>query len=57
MKFYVAKVLQLIGITTVGFGLMYGLTHEEGLRYELNLLMAGSAFFLVGRFIEGRGAA
>ncbi|MDG2307288.1 MAG: hypothetical protein P8R42_22105 [Candidatus Binatia bacterium] len=57
MKFYLAKLLQLIGITTVGFGLMYGLTNSEGLRFELRMLMVGSGAFLVGRLIEGRGAA
>jgi hypothetical protein len=57
VKFYFSKLLQLIGITNVGFGLVYGLTHEGGLRFELKMLIIGSAFFLVGRFIEGRGAA
>lgn len=57
MKFYSAKLLQLIGITTVGFGLVYGLTHEGGLRFELKMLILGSAIFLLGRVIEGRGPA
>lgn len=57
MKFYVVKLLQLIGITNVGFGLLYGLTHEGGLRFELKMLIIGSAIFLLGRIIEGRGTA
>lgn len=57
MRFYLAKTLELVGITTVGFGLIYGLSNEAGLRIELNLLILGSAIFLVGRFMEGRGAA
>ena len=57
MKFYVAKLLQLIGITTVGFGLIHGLTYSDGLTFELRMLMVGSGAFLVGRLIEGRGAA
>lgn len=57
MRFYLAKTLELVGITTVGFGLIYGLSNEAGLRVELNLLILGSAIFLVGRFMEGRGAA
>ena len=57
MRFYLSKLLQLIGITNVGFGLVYGLTHEGGLRFELRMLIIGSAFFLLGRFIEGRGPA
>ena len=57
MRFYVAKVLQLIGIANVGFGLVYGMTTEEGLRLELRMLIIGSAVFLVGRLLEGRDAA
>lgn len=57
MRFYLAKTLELVGITTVGFGLVYGLSNEAGLRVELNLLILGSAIFLVGRLMEGRGAA
>ena len=57
MKFYSAKLLQLIGITSVGFGLVYGLTYEGGLRFELKMLIVGSVIFLLGRLIEGRGPA
>lgn len=57
MRFYLAKALQLVGICNVGFGLAYGLTNESGLRFELQMLIAGAAVFLVGRWIEGRGAA
>lgn len=57
LKFYLAKALQLIGICNVGFGLIYGLTNEGGMRFELWMLAAGSAIFFVGRMIEGRGAA
>lgn len=57
MKFYLAKLLQLIGITNVGFGLFYGLTTEGGMRFELRMLIIGSAFFLLGRLLEGRRTA
>lgn len=57
MRFYFAKLLELIGIANVGFGLMHGLTNEGGLRFELRMLIVGSAIFLLGRFIEGRGPA
>lgn len=46
-----------MGISTVGFGLVYGLTHEGGLRFELKMLIVGSVIFLLGRVIEGRGPA
>jgi hypothetical protein len=55
--FYLAKFLELVGISTVGFGLVYGLTNETGLRLELRMLLIGSAVFLLGRMIEGRGPA
>ena len=57
MRFYLGKSLQLIGICNVGFGLLYGLSNEGGLRLELRMLIIGSAVFLIGRMIEGRGAA
>lgn len=57
MSFYLAKFLELVGISTVGFGLLYGLANEAGLKLELRMLLLGSAFFLVGRMIEGRGTA
>jgi hypothetical protein len=55
VKFYVVKALELIGLSHVGVGLVYGLTHEGGMRFELNMLILGGAVFLLGRFIEGRG--
>jgi hypothetical protein len=57
LRFFVGKALQLIGICNVGFGLIYGLTNEGGLRFELRMLIIGSIVFFVGRLIEGRGAA
>jgi len=57
VRFYLGKSLQLIGICNVGFGLLYGLSNEGGLRLELRMLIIGSAVFLIGRMIEGRGAA
>lgn len=55
--FLLAKFLELVGMSTVGFGLVYGLTNEAGLRLELRMLLVGSAVFLLGRMMEGRGAA
>lgn len=57
MRFFLGKSLQLIGICNVGFGLLYGLSNEGGLRFELRMLIVGSGVFLIGRMIEGRGAA
>ena len=57
MTFYLPKFLELVGMSTVGFGLVYGLVNEAGLRLELRMLLLGSAVFLLGRMIEGRGTA
>jgi len=57
VTFYLAKFLELVGMCTVGFGLVYGLANEAGLRLELRMLLLGSAVFLLGRMIEGRGTA
>jgi hypothetical protein len=57
MKYYLVKLLQLVGMTHVGVGLIYGIMNESGMRFELNMLMLGSALFYLGRFIEGRGQA
>jgi hypothetical protein len=57
VRFFLGKALQLIGICNVGFGLIYGLANEGGLRFELHMLIIGSIVFFVGRLIEGRGAA
>lgn len=57
MRFFLAKALQLVGICNVGFGLIYGLTDENGMQLELRMLIAGSVIFFIGRMIEGRGAA
>jgi len=57
LRFFVGKALQLVGICNVGFGLLYGLANDGGLRLELRMLIVGSAVFFIGRMIEGRGAA
>jgi len=52
MRFYVAKLLQLIGFAHVGYALFVGLTQENAMGPELRLLMIGSVVFLVGRLLE-----
>jgi hypothetical protein len=51
VKFYLAKTLELVGITTVGFDCLRPKPRGRPSR-ELNLLILGSAIFLVGRFME-----
>jgi len=55
--FLLAKTFQLIGMATVGFGLYLGVTEEHGMMQELRLLLAGSAIFLAGWFLQKKGEA
>lgn len=57
MLFLASKVVQLMGLATVGFGLFLGVTREHGMMDELRLLLAGSLIFLAGWFLQKRGEA
>jgi hypothetical protein len=65
--FYVGKVLELVGITSLGVGLVIGLGNHTGLAsplgpmspgeamgVELSFFLAGLAFFAVGFYLERR---
>ena len=52
---YLAKGLQLFGMANLMVGFYIGLTDERGMWTELYLLGIGSAVFLLGRLLEGRG--
>ena len=52
---YLAKGLQLFGMANLMVGFYIGLTDERGMWPELYLLGIGSAVFLLGRLLEGRG--
>ena len=52
---YLGKGLQLFGMLNLMVGLYFGLTDEDGMWTELYLLGVGSAAFLLGRLLEGRG--
>ncbi len=55
MTFYLAKILQALGIADVGYALYVGLTEEKSMSKELWLLGIGVAVFYLGRFLETRG--
>jgi hypothetical protein len=57
VKFYLSKSLQMAGMVVVGVGLFRGVAEVSGLRFELEMLVAGSLVFLAGRLVEGRGDA
>ncbi|MDC0292702.1 hypothetical protein OAL29_02230 [Candidatus Binatia bacterium] len=54
MRFYLAKTLQMAGILIVGIGLFQSLAEIAGLRFELEMLVAGTVVFTAGRLIESR---
>lgn len=57
MLFLIGKIVMLIGMATVGFGLYLGLTLEEGMTQELRMLLAGSLIFFAGWMLQKRGEA
>lgn len=61
IRFYVGKTLELIGITSVGVGLLIGGVFpgkigspERAMSVELLFFGMGVGFFLAGRWIERR---
>lgn len=54
MTFYLAKILQALGIADVGYALFVGLTEEKSMGKELWLLGIGVVVFYLGRFLETR---
>ena len=57
MSFYLAKILQALGIAYVGYALLVGLTEENSMGEELRQLAVGVVVFYLGRYIETRAAA
>ena len=55
MIFLLAKVVQLMGLLTVGYGFYLGLKLEQGMVEELRLLLAGSCIFMAGWFLQKKG--
>ncbi len=50
--FFLAKIIQALGIADVGYALFVGVTQENGMGRELTLMMIGFAIFTFGRFLE-----
>lgn len=59
MLFLLSKVIQLVGMGTVGFGLIQGISRggDEAMMIELKLLLAGTAIFGAGWMLQKRGEA
>jgi hypothetical protein len=57
MLFLLAKIVQLIGLATVGLGLYLGLKLPDGMMQELRMLLAGALIFAAGWMLQRRGEA
>ena len=52
--FYVAKVVQALGVADVGYALFVGVTQRASMGQELVLALIGVALFSLGRALEKR---
>lgn len=55
--FFLAKLVQAVGVVAVSYALYVGVTDEHGMAQELRLLAIGLAVFYVGRFFESRASS
>jgi hypothetical protein len=55
--FYVAKVIQALGIADVGYALYVAITQGRSMADEIVLTLIGVAIFSLGRALESRTAA
>lgn len=55
--FFLAKVVQAIGVVDVAYALFVGVTDEHGMGRELRLMAVGMMIFYAGRFLESRASS
>lgn len=54
--FYVAKVLQALGVADVGYALYVGIMQESSMAEEIVLALIGVGIFSMGRVLERKFA-
>ncbi len=54
--FYVAKVLQAIGLADVGHALFVGITQNTSMAEEIVVTLIGVGLFSMGRTLESKAA-
>ncbi len=54
--FYVAKVLQALGMADVGYALFVGMVQDASMAEEIVLTLIGVGLFTMGRALERRVA-
>jgi hypothetical protein len=55
--FYLAKMIEALGIVQVTYGLLLGMTQANALRFEMKMMVAGALIFGLGRLLEWRASA
>ena len=56
LMFYVAKILQALGLADVGYALFVGITKNFSMAEEIVLALIGVAVFSLGRVLEHKVA-
>ncbi len=54
--FYVAKVLQALGLADVGYALFVGITQNTSMAEEIVVTLIGLGLFSMGRTLESKAA-
>ena len=54
--FYVAKILQALGVADVGYALFVGVTQETSMAEEIVITLIGVGVFSLGRMLERKVA-
>lgn len=57
LVFYLAKLVQALGVVYVSYALFVGFTEANSMGPELQWMMIGAVVFLVGRLLEWKGSA
>jgi len=55
--FYLAKMIEALGVCQVTYGLFLGMTEANALRLEMKMMVVGAIVFYLGRFLERRASA
>jgi len=54
--FYLAKMIEALGVCQVTYGLFLGMTEANALRLEMKMMVVGAVVFYFGRFLERRAS-
>jgi len=54
--FYLAKVIEALGVVQVTYGLFVGMTQPNALRLEMKMMIVGAIVFYFGRLLERRAS-